>query len=39
MEETGTSITGKLPREIFAVSFFLAAVAVFGLEGVNLVDL
>jgi Domain of unknown function (DUF6471) len=36
MEETETSITGKLARGTFAVSFFLA---VLEMEGVRLEDL
>lgn len=39
MEETETSITGKLARGTFAVSFFLAVMAVLELEGVQLEDL
>lgn len=39
MEETETSITGKLARGTFAVSFFLAVLAVLELTGVNLEDL
>lgn len=39
MEESETSITGKLARGTFAVSFFLAVLAVLELEGVNLSDL
>ncbi len=39
MQETETSITGKLARGTFAVSFFLAVLAVLELEGVQLMDL
>jgi hypothetical protein len=39
MEETETSITGKLARGTFAVSFFLAVLAVLELEGMQLADL
>ena len=39
MEETETSITGKLARGTFAVSFCLAVLAVHELEGVTLADL
>jgi hypothetical protein len=39
MEETETSITGKLARGTFAVSFFLAVLAVLEMEGVKLADL
>jgi Domain of unknown function (DUF6471) len=39
MEETETSITGKLARGTFAVSFFLAVLAVLEMEGVQLEDL
>jgi hypothetical protein len=39
MEETETSITGKLARGTFAVSFLLACLAVLELEGVQLADL
>jgi hypothetical protein len=39
MEETETSITGKLARGTFAASFFLAVLAVLELEGVQLADL
>ena len=39
LEETETSITGKLARGTFAVSFFLACIAVLELEGVRLEDL
>jgi hypothetical protein len=39
LEETETSITGKLSRGTFAVSFFLAVLAVLELEGVELSEL
>jgi hypothetical protein len=39
MEESETSITGKLARGTFAASFFLACLAVLELEGVALEDL
>ena len=39
LEETETSITGKLARGTFAVSFFLAVLAVLEMEGVALADL
>lgn len=39
LEETETSITGKLARGTFAVSFFLACLAVLEMEGVQLADL
>jgi len=39
MEETETSITGKLARGTFAASFFLACLAVLELEGMQLEDL
>ena len=39
MEETETSITGKLARGTFAISFFLAVLAVLELDGVSLADL
>jgi hypothetical protein len=39
LEETETSITGKLARGTFATSFFLACLAVLELEGVQLEDL
>jgi uncharacterized protein DUF6471 len=39
LEETETSITGKLARGTFAVSFFLACLAVLELEGIDLEDL
>lgn len=39
MEETETSIAGKLSRASFGVAFFLAVLAVLGMEGVRLEDL
>lgn len=39
MEETETSITGKLARGTFAASFFLACLAVLEMEGIRLEDL
>jgi hypothetical protein len=39
LEETETSITGKLARGTFAASFFLACLAVLEMEGVSLEDL
>jgi len=39
MEETETSITGKLARGTFAASFFLACLAVLEMEGVRLEEL
>jgi hypothetical protein len=39
MEETETSITGKLARGSFAVSFFLATLAALEMDGVRLEDL
>ena len=39
LEETETSITGKLARGTFAASFFLACLAVLEMEGVRLEDL
>jgi hypothetical protein len=39
IEETEASITGKLNRGTFAVSFFLACLAVLEMEGVQLTDL
>jgi len=36
MEETETSITGKLARGTFATSFFLACLAVLERDGVML---
>jgi hypothetical protein len=39
LEETETSITGKLTRGTFAVSFFLACLAALELDGVRLEDI
>ncbi len=39
MEETESGIASKLSRGTFAVSFFLACLAVLELEGVRLEDL
>jgi hypothetical protein len=39
IEETESSITSKLARGTFAVSFFLACLAVLELDGVRLEDL
>jgi hypothetical protein len=39
LEETETSITGKLARGSFAASFLFACLAVLELEGVRLEDL
>ena len=39
LEETETSITGKLARGTFATSFFLACLAALELEGVRLEDI
>jgi len=39
LEETETSITGKLSRGTFAATFFLACLAVLELDGVRLEDL
>jgi len=39
LEETETSITGKLARGAFAVSFFLAVLTVLEMDGVRLEDL
>jgi hypothetical protein len=39
LEETETSITGKLARGTFAASFFLATMRVIGRETVNIGDL
>jgi hypothetical protein len=39
LEETETSITGKLARGTFAASFLLACLAALELEGVRLEDL
>jgi hypothetical protein len=39
IEETVPSVTSKLARGTFAVSFFLAVLAVLEVEGVTLSDL
>lgn len=39
LDESETSITGKLARGAFAVSFFLACLAVLGITGIDLEDL
>jgi hypothetical protein len=39
LQETETSITGKLARGTFATSFFLATLAVLEMDGVQLEDL
>ena len=39
LEETETSITGKLARGTFATSFFLACLAVLEMDAVRLDDL
>jgi hypothetical protein len=39
LEETEASITSKLARGTFAVTFFLACLTVLGLEDVKLKDL
>ena len=39
LEETETSITGKLARGTFATSFFLATLAALEMDGVRLDDL
>jgi hypothetical protein len=39
LQETETSITGKLARGTFATSFFLATLAVLEMEGIRLDDL
>jgi len=39
LQETETSITGKLSRSTFAATFFLACLAVLELDGVRLEDL
>jgi hypothetical protein len=39
LDDTETSITGKLARGTFAASFFLACLAVMEMEGVRLEDL
>jgi Domain of unknown function (DUF6471) len=38
LEETETSITGKLARGTFATSFFLACMAVLEMEEIRLDD-
>jgi len=39
LEETETSITGKLARGSFAASFFLACLSVLEMEGIRLGEL
>jgi hypothetical protein len=39
LEETETSITGKLARGTFAVSFFLATMKALGREKVDLAEM
>jgi hypothetical protein len=39
LQETETSITGKLARGTFAASFFLACIAVLEMDGISLADL
>lgn len=39
LEETETSVAGKLVRGGFAAAFFLACLAAFELKGVQLEDL
>ena len=39
LEETETSITGKLARGTFATSFFLACLAALELDSVQIADL
>ena len=39
LEETETSITGKLARGTFSVTFFLACLAVLGITALALADL
>ena len=39
IEETESSVTSKLARGTFAVSFFLACLTVLELEGVTLAEL
>jgi hypothetical protein len=39
LEETETSITGKLARGTFSATFFLACLTVLELEGMRLADL
>jgi hypothetical protein len=38
-DETEGSVTAKLARGTFSVTFFLACLAVLGLEGVTLAEL
>jgi len=39
MEETETSITGKLARGTFAASFLLACIVALELDGIRLEDI
>jgi hypothetical protein len=39
LEETETSITGKLARGTFAASFFLACLSVLEIDGLRLDDI
>ena len=39
LQETETSITGKLARGTFAATFFLACLAALELEGIRLEDI
>ena len=39
LEETETSITGKLARGTFSVTFFLACLVVLGITALALADL
>ena len=39
LQETETSITGKLARGTFATTFFIACLAVLELDGVKLEEL
>jgi Domain of unknown function (DUF6471) len=39
LQETETSIAGKLARGAFAVSFFFATMQVIGREQVNIADM
>jgi hypothetical protein len=39
LEETETSITGKLARGAFATSFFIACLVALELDGVRLEDI
>ena len=39
LQETETSITGKLARGTFATSFFLACLAALELDGIRLEDI